>query len=387
MKIGNKLFISGSIIIGLLIGGSYHYFYRGQSDSPIAAAPTLTYSKNQHNQSNRLRSPAISFHNAVVRASPAVVSIYTEQVSHVLDNKTDLTFNRFFRGNDNLPPLSQVITNQGSGVIINQGGYIITNKHLVDQTDTIIVSLTDNTQYPAKLIGSDTLTDLAVLKIDGPRSLPQIKLSQDEMPRVGDVVLAIGNPYDVGQTVTMGIVSATNRRYVTDTPVQDFIQIDAAINPGNSGGALINPYGELVGINTAIYAPENGAQGIGFAVPLRLVSYVVPQLIEQQQVKRGWLGILVDDLLYYPDIIQQHNTGALITGILEDSPAVQAQLQRGDIITHIDNRRVNNAHQLLLEITTTRPDKEIVLRGWRDKQKLQEKIKLAERPDHKVVKE
>lgn len=320
-----------------------------------------------------------SFHSAVTKASPAVVSVYTEQIHQWQSLEDSPLFNSLFADKGEVP-VNKVNTNQGSGVIINQQGYIVTNEHLVSTADRITVVLSDGRQFNAENIGSDKTTDLAVLKIKSENTLPELNLTMAKSPRVGDVVLAIGSPYGFGQTVTMGIVSATGRRNVTDTLLQDFIQIDAAINPGNSGGALINPRGELVGINTAIYAPENGAQGIGFAVPLRLVNHVVPQLIEHQRVERGWLGMQVDDLIYYPSLQSNHSSGVVITGIFEDSPAANTGLLPGDVITHFDTKRIINAHQLMLEATTSQPGSEITLTGKRLDKAFTVKTLLTSRP-------
>ncbi len=378
MKLSNTQVFWVSILGGLLMGLTYHWLSR-TTPSESSAVEQIHYVQSAPGKDRSSLLPN-SFHNAVITAAPAVVSIYTEQISPWNSQLNDPLFNSLF-GDDGHLPVNRVLTNQGSGVIISPDGYIITNEHLVDKVDKITVILSDGRQFNAQKIGADSVTDLAVLKIDSPGSLAQIRLAEKETLRVGDVVLAIGNPYGVGQTVTMGIVSATGRKNVTDTLLQDFIQIDAAINPGNSGGALVNPYGELVGINTAVYAPKDGAQGIGFAVPLRLVNYVIPQIIEHQQVQRGWLGLQVDDLLYYPDLYSRNKQGAVITGVFESSPAAEAGLLRGDMITHVNGQLIANAHQLLLETTTTRPGTKITIRGLRQFKELLVEATLTKRPD------
>ncbi|MDO6460309.1 trypsin-like peptidase domain-containing protein [Granulosicoccaceae sp. 1_MG-2023] len=361
MKSANALFLLVMAAGGLLAGTAFHFLTR----SPASATPVA--------------GTATSFHQGVVNAAPAVVSLYTETFDQ-LDKRTGNTLYNNLFGENGQPPLSRVMTNQGSGVIISADGYILTNRHLIDGVDRISVVLTDGRHFPATLTGSDADTDLAVLKISSEQALPSIRLAADATPRVGDIVLAIGNPYGFGQTVTMGIVSATGRQNVTDMDLQDFIQIDAAINPGNSGGALINPAGELVGINTAIYSPDGGAQGIGFAVPLRLINYVVPQLIENMAVKRGWLGIQVDDLMYYPALSSQAGHGVVVTGVFEDSPAGKAGLRRGDIITRSDDQPVYTAHQLLLETSTHAPGSSLSVSGLRNGHAFSEQITLAARP-------
>ena len=364
-------------MIGLLAGVTIHYLTNPRDS---AAAFNSHPNSGQHAGTTDSRSdPPLTFHEAVIQASPAVVSIYTETVDSYQAGVDDPLFRNLF-GDGGQLPINRVNTNQGSGVIISQDGFIITNEHLVKDVDRISVILSDGRQFDANKVGADQITDLAVLKIQGEGMLPQIRLASENTPRVGDIVLAIGNPYGVGQTVTMGIVSATGRRNVTDTVLQDFIQIDAAINPGNSGGPLVNSYGELVGINTAIYAPENGAQGIGFAVPLRLVNYVVPQIIDQQKVERGWLGLQVDDLLYYPELYSLYKSGVVVTGVFENSPADKAHLHKGDIITHVNQQAMVNAHRLLLETTTSHPGTRIHIRGRRQNKPFEVSAILSKRP-------
>lgn len=376
MNTSNLRFFLLSSALGIALGIAY---YSLSSENSLFSMFSSILSYAEHSRSEESSGFPNSFHSAVANASPAVVSVYTEQIRQWQSLEGSPLFNNLFAGRGKVP-VNKVNTNQGSGVIINQQGYIITNEHLVSDADRITVVLSDGRQFSAIMTGSDKTTDLAVLKIESKKTLPELNLAMPETPRVGDVVLAIGSPYGFGQTVTMGIVSATGRRNVTDTLLQDFIQIDAAINPGNSGGALINPRGELVGINTAIYAPENGAQGIGFAVPLRLVNHVVPQIIEHQRVERGWLGVQVDDLMYYPSLKTTHSSGVVVTGIFENSPAAKTGLRPGDVITHFGTKSVVNAHQLLLEATTSKPDTEVTLRGQRHDKTFTVKATLIARP-------
>lgn len=374
MTLSNRQFLLISILAGLLFGIAVYYLTKPKTSSALSAYNAQSFFSRATN------SALTSFHGAVIDALPAVVSVYTEQSHSVSPRTSDPLFNSLFGENGQLP-LNQISTNQGSGVIFNSNGYIVTNEHLIRNADNIRVVLSDGQQFEAEFVGADDVTDIAVLKISSDSALPQIRVADEQPPRVGDVVLAIGNPYGFGQTVTMGIISATGRGNVAGTLLQDFIQIDAAINPGNSGGPLVNPNGELIGINTAVYAPDSGAQGISFALPVRLVNYVVPQLIENMAVSRGWLGLQVDDLHYYPQLRAQHGKGIVVTGVYQGSPAAEAGLQSGDVITHFSRLPVYSARQMILETTTTKPGTEIIVSGRRQQEKFSISIKLAARPE------
>jgi len=274
-----------------------------------------------------------SYHDGIMRVAPAVVSLYAA-------SSQDSTRSRS--------------SSQGSGVIVKSDGVVLTNLHLIDGLDLITVVLNDGRSFPAKLIGSDKETDLAVVRIDV-ANLPYLPLDEADPLRVGDVVLAIGNPFGVGQTVTQGIVSATRRRVAGASVWQNFVQIDAAINPGNSGGALINPYGQLVGVNTAVFRGDSGAMGIGFSIPADLLSQVVPQIIENGSVERGWLGIGVDDPAMYQALRNQRIEGAVITDVVRDSPASRSGLKTSDVVLALGERPINNATALLLEVSALPP--------------------------------
>jgi serine protease DegS len=278
----------------------------------------------------RQRPVAFSYHDGITKVAPAVVSLYARNSA------------------DNLP------TSQGSGVIVEANGIVLTNFHLLENLDLITVVLSDGRSYAAKLIGSDQETDLAVVKIET-QNLPFLRLDEADPLRVGDVVLAIGNPFGVGQTVTQGIVSATRRRVAGGSVWQNFIQIDAAINPGNSGGALINPYGQLVGVNTAVFRGDSGAVGIGFSIPADLLAQVVPQIIENGSVARGWLGIGVDDITMFPALRKFNISGAVITAVLENSPAGTGGLRPMDIVVRLGEETIADATQLLLKVSALPP--------------------------------
>lgn len=279
-----------------------------------------------------------------MRVAPAVVSVYASR-------SVDLT--------------SAPSTSQGSGVIVDEDGIVLTNLHLIDDFDTVSVVLSDGRRYDAQLIGSDMETDLAVVKIEA-TMLPYARLNEAKALRVGDVVLAIGNPFGVGQTVTQGIVSATRRRIANGTLWQNFIQIDAAINPGNSGGALINPLGQLVGVNTAVFRGASGAIGIGFSIPAELLAQVVPQIIEHGSVSRGWLGLGAEDLNMFPALTGLTQNGAVITSVEEGGPADLTGIKAMDVVVQLGEQPIVSATQLLLSISALPPGatvKVVVLRS------------------------
>lgn len=281
---------------------------------------------------------------------------------------------------DGISPLERLSTSQGSGVIIDKSGLVLTNYHLIEGADTINVVLSDGGLLTADLLGSDSETDLAVIKINASKPLPHVSFEKSPRLRVGDIVLAIGNPFGVGQTVTQGIVSATARRAAGGSAWQNFVQIDAAINPGNSGGALINPSGQLVGINTGAFSREQGAQGIGFAIPAELLRQVVPQLVKNGRVIRGWLGIGADDLPMFPALNQRIMRGAVITGVLPNGPGGQAGLRPYDVVTKLGERTINNTTELLLLVSALEPSDTIELSVWRDGKELSVSATLQERP-------
>ncbi|MFK5987075.1 MAG: DegQ family serine endoprotease [Pseudomonadota bacterium] len=262
--------------------------------------------------------------------------------------------------------------NLGSGVIINAtSGYVITNHHVIADADDIVVTLKDGRKFSAELIGSDAKTDISILKIPS-KNLTAIKMSNSDSLRVGDFAIAIGNPYGLGQSVTSGIISALGRNNLGIEGYEDFIQTDASINPGNSGGALVNLYGELIGINTAILSKSGGNVGIGFAIPINMVASVKQQLIKHGQVTRGILGVHIQDLT--PDLASalgiKQTHGAIIAKIVTNSAAEQAGLKNGDIITKSNNKVVKNAADLRNSIGLMRPGETVVLQLLRgDKQK------------------
>ncbi|KAA3627543.1 MAG: PDZ domain-containing protein [Proteobacteria bacterium] len=338
---------------------------------PGAAAPTAAANIRD-----------LSFAAAVEAAAPSVVNIFTQKLVRERSNPLldDPVFRRFF-GNNLPAPQERMQNSLGSGVIISPQGYILTNYHVIQGADDVVVLLRDGRTEVAQLAGSDPETDLAVLQIplDG---LPSITLGNSDLLRVGDLVLAIGNPFGVGQTVTMGIASATGRNRLGINTFENFIQTDAAINPGNSGGALINLRGELVGINTAIFSRSGGSQGIGFAIPAQLAADVMRQIIEQGRVVRGWLGIEARDLP--PEIAASQGfenvQGVVVTNLVRDGPAHLAGIQPGDLLTHIDGEPIPNTRSVLDRVTRQQPGTRILISASRAGERFAVQATIRERP-------
>ncbi len=326
--------------------------------------------------------PAVStYADAARRSQPSVVNIFSSKEMRVAPNPLmdDPFFRRFFGHQpDNR---SQRSTNLGSGVIVSPDGYVLTNHHVVEAADGIQVALSDGRTLAAKLVGSDPETDLAVLKMDQ-ADLPAMTFANSDRLKVGDVVLAIGNPFGVGQTVTMGIVSALGRSQLGINTFENYIQTDAAINPGNSGGALVDAAGNLVGINTAIYSRSGGNMGIGFAIPVSIVRQVMDQIIAQGSVTRGWVGVEVQDIT--PEIAESFelkiSQGALIAGVLRGGPADRAGIRPGDVLTAVDGQKVEDSAALLKVIAALPPGKQVPLSLVRQKTPLTVKVTVDKRP-------
>ncbi len=323
----------------------------------------------------------VSYADAVDAAAPAVVNVYTTKI--VTERASPLYKDPIFRYffGDRLAPRQRLETSLGSGVIVSDQGYILTNNHVIEGAADIQVALRDGRSIEATLVGTDSDTDLAVLKI-GMQDLPAITFGSSDKLRVGDVVLAIGNPFGVGQTVTIGIASATGRNRVGISTFENFIQTDAAINPGNSGGALINALGQLVGINTAIFSRSGGSQGIGFAIPVDLAKDVMSQIIETGHVVRGWLGVEGQDIT--PQLAEsfglQGVRGVIIAGVQRSGPAARAGLRPGDILTHINGEPVIDSKTAMTLIAGFPPGTRITLRILRAGLVMELEAVVAERP-------
>jgi len=349
---------------------------------PRTAAPQATAVVPVQTEAAPPAAPrAESFHDAVRRATPAVVNIFTSkevraQRSPLLN---DPLFRRFF--GDQFGEDPQRATNLGSGVIVSPSGYILTNHHVVEAADEIEVALSDGKKLLAKVVGIDPETDLAVLRVNADK-LPAITLGQSEQLRVGDVVLAIGNPFGVGQTVTSGIVSALGRSGLHINTFENFIQTDAAINPGNSGGALVDARGDLVGINTAIYSRSGGSMGIGFAIPVSTAKMVMEQIIRNGTVTRGWIGVEVQEIT--PALAESFKLpdarGAIIAGVLRGGPADKAGVKPGDVLTAINDAPVSGPQSMLNLVAALQPGSSAKMKLRRQAQALDVSVTVGRRP-------
>lgn len=323
------------------------------------------------------------YRNAVSKAMPSVVNIFTtarmSQDPHRA-LKNDPLFRHFF-GDEIEEEDEQPENSLGSGVIVGADGLILTNNHVISSADQIEVALSDGSKSSATVVGTDPETDLAVLKIDR-KQLPAITFSNSDQMKVGDVVLAIGNPFGVGQTVTQGIISALGRNHLGINTFENFIQTDASINPGNSGGALIDVNGNLIGINSAIYSRNGGSMGIGFAIPVSIAKQVMEQITFNGSVTRGWIGIEAQDIT--PELAESFNlknvNGSLIAGVLLDSPADRAGLRPGDILIAIDNKPVSDSQAMLNIIAMLKPRDKATLAILRAGKKMEISLIVGKRP-------
>jgi serine protease DegQ len=324
---------------------------------------------------------AASFRDAARQAMPAVVNIFTSQeVKRPRHPFMDDPLFRYFFGDQN-DPGPQRREGLGSGVIVGEEGYILTNHHVVESVDQIEVALADARKVRARVVGTDPETDLAVLKIELEK-LPSITFARPDQLRVGDIVLAIGNPFGVGQTVTMGIVSGLGRSHLGITTFESFIQTDAAINPGNSGGALVDAGGNLVGINTAIYSQTGVSMGIGYAIPVSIARQVMEQIIQKGAVTRGWIGVGVQDIT--AELVQSFKLsaarGVLITQVERSSPADKAGIKPGDILIAVNDRPVADTTTMLNLIASLQPGQQAVVRLSRNQAETDLAVTIGRRP-------
>ncbi|MBM3833628.1 MAG: DegQ family serine endoprotease [Verrucomicrobia bacterium] len=379
----------------LIIAGSTLAFTQLDEAQEAAKAPSVRLISNDAPIKRDGRF-ATSFAPVVKKVAPSVVKVFTttkaKQTGFSQVNPFDDPFFRRFFGDDFGGERSQRglrIPKQhglGSGVIVTQDGYILTNNHVVENADEVKVAATDGREFTAKVVGKDPKTDIAVLKIDA-KDLPYLQVTDSDKIEVGDLVLAVGNPFGIGQTVTMGMVSATSRGANVGLDYEDFIQTDAAINPGNSGGALVDTEGRLVGINTAILSRTGGNQGIGFAVPINLAKSVMESLVEHGRVIRGFLGVRLQDVS--PGLAKEFNldesTGALIADVTEKSPAEKAGLQTGDVITEFKGKPVRDSRHLKLQVGQTAPGEKVPLKVLRDGKTKSFEVTLKELPQTELA--
>lgn len=332
---------------------------------------------------SNMNAAAGSYADAAKRSMPAVVHIFTaKDIARPRHPLLDDPIFRHFFGDrlDNAP--AQRASGLGSGVIASPDGFILTNNHVIEGADEIEVALNDGRKFPAKMVGRDPETDLAVLKLQGNGQLPAITFGAKDALEVGDVVLAIGNPFGVGQTVTMGIVSALGRSQLGINTFENYIQTDAAINPGNSGGALVDSQGSLVGINTAIYSRSGGSLGIGFAIPVSIARNVLEQIVSTGQVTRGWIGVEIQEIT--PELAEsfgiRDTEGALIAGVLRDSPAEHAGIRPGDILLGVEGKPVHDPKGMLEMVAGLPPGHRAQFQVRRADADLDLQVEIGRRP-------
>ena len=331
-----------------------------------------------------------SYHEAVKRSMPAVVNIFTSKTSAkpktrkgAAPNSGDPLF-KFFFGDQ--PPEEEPSSSLGSGVLVSPEGYILTNHHVISDADDIDVALSDGRKVKAQVIGSDPETDIAVLKIEAKQLPTPITLGKFESVHVGDVVLAIGNPFGVGQTVTSGIVSALGRDHVGINTFENFIQTDAAINPGNSGGALIDTRGNLIGINTAIYSNNGGSMGIGFAIPINLAKQIMESILANGSVTRGWIGVEPQNLskeLSESLGLPGNTQGVLLSGVLEGGPAARGGIKPGDVLIAVNGNPIKDVRSLLNQIAQISPGNDAKLTILRKGKEVELTAQTGKRPKPK----
>jgi len=379
MVILAAVILIGGLLVVFAFGGAGHRLLDGSKIVPIYVAHAQTRAIDP--------SAEYGFASVFKPALPAVVSIASSRIVKVPQTPffNDPFFQQFFGGQFPSGPKEQREGGLGSGVIVSPDGYILTNNHVIAKATDIKVMLADKREFPGKVIGADPKTDIAVVKIAA-TGLPTIPLGDSSKLQVGDYALAIGNPFGVGETGTMGIISATGRNGLDIEDYEDFIQTDAAINPGNSGGALLNIRGELIGINTAILSGNSGGnQGIGFAIPINMAKYVMEHILKNGKVVRGYIGVGIQEVT--PSLAKAFHvppeTGALVGSVEHDSPGAKAGLQRGDVITELDGQPLSDPNDLRLRVGTMTPGTTVQLKILRNGEAREMTLTLGEGPGNK----
>jgi serine protease Do len=374
-----KILIAIAILTtGFLLGGLTFYLL-GKFTEQNRYSPTIL----TPNVPRQIMETGRAFSDIVASVSPSVVNISTSKVVRKDSNPLfeDPFFDFFMPFHDFGMPKKWKERSLGSGVVVSSDGYIITNNHVVEKADEIKVTLLDRKSYKGRIVGADPKTDIAIIKIDADNLMTLVWGDSDKL-QVGEFVLAIGSPYGLSNTVTMGIISAVGRANVGIADYEDFIQTDAAINPGNSGGPLVNIKGEIIGINTAIFSRTGGYQGIGFAVPSNMVRLIMEQLIQKGKVTRGWIGVTIQELT--PELAQEFglkkSKGALVSDVVKNSPAARAGIKRGDVIVEFNGKEVRDVSSLRNMVAQTKTGSEIKLRIFRAGKEFTIKVNILELP-------
>ena len=381
------------VLVALIGGGILAIGFRNWSGHEVFGAPNLALTMARSSTPISLGSFSNGFSSVLKPALPAVVNIHSSKVvksrpSQMMPFFNDPMFKQFFGdqfGQGQQQPQTEREQSLGSGVIITSDGTIVTNNHVIEGATDIKVDLADKREFQAKLVGTDAKTDIAILKIEA-TGLPTLAVGDSSKLQVGDVIFAIGDPFGIGETATMGIVSATGRGSLGIEDYEDFIQTDAAINPGNSGGAMIDLHGDLIGINTAILSGGSGGnQGVGFAIPINMARSVMDQIVSHGKVVRGYLGIYIGDVtpLLAKEFGQGQAGGALINDVSPDAPGSRAGLKRGDVILKLNGQAVESANDLRLRISESAPGTNVKLEVSRDGKTQDVNVTLGELPPDK----
>jgi serine protease Do len=381
------------VVVALIGGGILAIGFRNWSGHEVFGAPNLALTMARSSTPISLGSFSNGFSSVLKPALPAVVNIHSSKVvksrpSQMMPFFNDPMFKQFFGdqfGQGQQQPQTEREQSLGSGVIITSDGTIVTNNHVIEGATDIKVDLADKREFQAKLVGTDAKTDIAILKIEA-TGLPTLAVGDSSKLQVGDVIFAIGDPFGIGETATMGIVSATGRGSLGIEDYEDFIQTDAAINPGNSGGAMIDLHGDLIGINTAILSGGSGGnQGVGFAIPINMARSVMDQIVSHGKVVRGYLGIYIGDVtpLLAKEFGQGQVGGALVNDVSPDAPGSRAGLKRGDVILKLNGQAVESANDLRLRISQSAPGTNVKLEVSRDGKTQDVNVTLGELPPDK----